>query len=45
MPMNRKIRRRNFLLGSAGALLGSGLIVGCAAPERESRVKSFALSP
>ena len=43
--MNRKIRRRNFLLGSAGALLGSGLIVGCAAPERESRVKSFALSP
>ena len=43
--MNRKIRRRNFLLGSAGAVLGSGLIVGCAAPERESRVKSFALSP
>ncbi len=43
--MSQKIRRRNFLLGSAGALLGSGLIVGCAAPERESRVQSFALSP
>ena len=43
--MNRKIRRRNFLLGTAGAVLGSGLIVGCAAPERESRVQSFALSP
>lgn len=45
--MERKLTsfgRRRFLAGVAGAL-GSGLVVGCAAPERESRVQSFVLSP
>ena len=36
--------RRKFLAGVAGTA-GGVVIVGCAAPERESRVQSFVLAP
>ena len=36
--------RRKFLAGVAGTA-GSAVIVGCAAPERESKVQSFVLAP
>ena len=36
--------RRKFLASAAGTA-GSAIIVGCAAPERESRVQSFVLAP
>jgi molybdopterin-containing oxidoreductase family iron-sulfur binding subunit len=39
-----QLGRRKFLAGAAGAA-GSVVVVGCAAPERESRVQSFVLAP
>ena len=39
-----ELGRRHFILGAASAV-GSGLIVGCAKPDRESRVQSFVLAP
>ena len=39
-----QLGRRKFLAGVAGTA-GSVVVVGCAAPERESRVQSFVLAP
>lgn len=43
-PVLKSIARRTFLAGAA-ALAGGATVVACAAPERESRVQSFVLSP
>ncbi len=39
-----KLGRRHFIAGMAGAV-GGGLVVGCAKPDRKSRVQSFVLAP
>lgn len=45
MPQIAKgLARRHFLTGAA-ALAGGATVVACAAPDRESRVQSFVLSP
>ena len=39
-----RLDRRHFILGVVGAV-GGGLVVGCAKPDRKSRVQSFVLAP
>lgn len=39
-----RLDRRHFIIGVVGAV-GGGLVVGCAKPDRKSRVQSFVLAP